>query len=125
MKYHNYNCFCVYMHCNPETGEVFYIGKGCPARAYTVFPRRAEHQKFLMSLLEKGHSIWDIVKIYKKDLSNGNALLIEKELIVKNREGENQLFNIIHAKEPQPPPEKKERPKRYKRHRKYKNRCWN
>lgn len=122
MRLSNYNCFCVYLHQNPKTEEVFYIGKGFPSRAYEINTRKGAHTKVLKSLLDEGYSIWDIVKIHKSDMSNRDALDLEKSLIIAHRNKNSPLVNITHNVEPRKP---KPRPKKYQRHRKYKSRCWN
>ena len=125
MNFTDYSCFCVYMHQNPETKEIFYIGKGTPSRAYEIKARQLEHVQIIETLLKKGYSIWDIVKIYKKDMLNEDALKLERMLIIGHSCKKSPLVNkqcfggIRRIKK------KKPRPKTYKRHRKYKSRCWN
>lgn len=72
--------FCVYLHRRPDNNEVFYVGQGTEARAYS----RKRKMKAWNDLLEQ---IGDfIVEIVEKDLDKKEALRLEIEYIEKYRE---------------------------------------
>lgn len=74
------NVYYVYKHIDPRTQEVVYIGKGRGGRAWDVTRSRAEykeHQEWMTSLMEKGHTPDEWVVIVTKGLSEKEALLEE------------------------------------------------
>jgi excinuclease UvrABC nuclease subunit len=79
MKYY------VYQHVNPETGEILYIGKGSYERAWMCrgSNRNPEYTKYLNQFLDTGYTMFDIVTILHKGLTNKKAEELETELIQK------------------------------------------
>ncbi len=83
----------VYLHRNPRTLEIKYVGAGSSGRAWAYGwsskggPRRGnrteEHQEWLSSLFESGYTMGDIVVIIAQGLSHPDALTIEREEIQK------------------------------------------
>jgi len=79
MKYY------VYQHADPETGEILYIGKGSYERAWLCrgSNRNPEYSKYLNTFLDNGYTLFDIVTILHKGLTNSEAENLESELIQK------------------------------------------
>ena len=76
--------YYVYKHIDPITNEVVYIGKGCNGRAWDVTRCRnthKEHQDWMLSLSNMGFIPIDWVIIIHKNLEEGQALELEKQLI--------------------------------------------
>ena len=68
------NKFYVYLHTRNDTGEVFYVGKGCGKRAWWKNGRN-KHWHFIVN--KAGYD----VHIYEGNLSEHDAFNIEKERI--------------------------------------------
>lgn len=110
--------FYVYFYINPIDNKPFYVGKGKNDRAFLF--EKHNHNKSLVSYLKKltnkGYNKSNIVLIYKNNLTEKEALNIEKELIFKfgkKCEG-GILFNIIDGGS-QPPSQKNKKYKRSKK----------
>lgn len=92
----------VYLHRDPKTHEVRYVGAGSKGRAWACGstscsgPRRGnrtkEHQAWLDSLFNAGYTMSNIVVIIAQGLQAAEAREIEKEEILQY--GTLQLFNI-------------------------------
>jgi hypothetical protein len=68
--------YYVYLHTDPKTGEVVYVGKGVGGRAWDVTRCRREHkehQQWMLSLMEEGYLPTDWVSIYKKNMTEEEA----------------------------------------------------
>lgn len=84
----------VYLHRDPQTGEVRYVGAGSKGRAWACGwsarggPRRGnrtkEHQRWLQNLFAAGYTMANIVVIVKQGLPRSGALGIEKKEIEKH-----------------------------------------
>lgn len=74
--------YYVYLWKNPETNNIFYVGKGKGKRAWNSHANYRSGYK-LKSLLSRGHNINSIVLIYRKNLTEKTALKIEDSLIKK------------------------------------------
>lgn len=70
------NTFYTYRHIRPDTGEVFYIGKGYKNRAYDDNNRN----KFWKHIVYKNNGSY-IIEIITKDLTEEDAILHEIYLI--------------------------------------------
>ena len=70
--------YCVYAHLNPETDEIFYIGKGTHKRAYNLLNRSSSWKKEVSEFQDKVE-----VRILKENLTSNEALDLENELIEK------------------------------------------
>jgi len=79
MKYY------VYQHADPETGEILYIGKGSYERAWLCRGnnRDPKYTKYLNQFLDNGYTLFDIVTILHKGLTNKEAEELETKLIQK------------------------------------------
>ena len=76
------NIYYVYHHVDPITSEIVYVGKGCHGRAWDVTRCRnthKEHQDWMKELCVLGYIPTDWVKIEHKNLSENEALRLEKE----------------------------------------------
>jgi hypothetical protein len=71
------NKYYVYLHKNPTTNEIFYVGKGCGQRAY-VKSRRGKHYS---SYVKKYGN--PVVEIVKDNLTSNAAIEMERDLIAK------------------------------------------
>ena len=86
--------YYTYVHFDPITSEIMYVGKGTRHRAWTFTKntsggRALDHFEYLCSLESLGYTPDDWVKIVDKGLSSTEALEKEMELISKHR----PLFN--------------------------------
>ncbi len=72
------NEFYVYIHLNPETNEVFYIGKGKGNRAYSKSSRNEYWNNYISKTGENFKTL-----IVKNNLSELEALELEKKIIQK------------------------------------------
>lgn len=85
MKYY------VYLHVDPDSGKVVYVGKGTAGRAWscgssTAVPgkrgnRTKEHNEWISQLLARGFTPADFVKIHRQALSEREARHIEATLL--------------------------------------------
>lgn len=71
------NKYYVYLHKNPTTNEIFYVGKGCGRRAY-IKSRRGKHYS---SYVKKYGN--PVVEIVKNNLTSNEAIEMERDLIAK------------------------------------------
>ena len=74
--------FYVYLHVDPSTNEVVYVGKGTNGRAWDVTRCRtenSEHQDWMLELCSIGHTPDEWVVILEKGLSEVAAFKLEKE----------------------------------------------
>ena len=73
----------VYLHVDPETQEVVYVGMGTVSRAWDVKTREVKdnHYQWLQGLLKKGYVPSEWVSIEYKQLSREDAYNKELELI--------------------------------------------
>jgi hypothetical protein len=72
--------YYVYLHKNPETDEIVYVGKGCHGRAWVVTRGKKtskNHQDWMKSMGEKGFIPCDWVVILQKNLTEHDAFKIE------------------------------------------------
>lgn len=79
--------FYVYLHVDPRTNEVVYVGKGKYGRAWDVTRCRSlnkEHQEWMKELSSYGFVPSDWVIIYNKGMSEEAAFLLEKEYLHTN-----------------------------------------
>ena len=93
-----------YLHKDPETQEVRYVGAGSKGRAWACGwrggdkerrgNRSEEHQDWLNTLFDKGYTLADIVEINEKSLTREQSFEIERTLITKY--GYDRLFNLPH-----------------------------
>jgi hypothetical protein len=93
------NIFYVYEHIRPDTGEVFYVGKGSErTRRASNFSLRGEHWKRVHAKLERrGLSI--VVKFVAKGLSENEALALEVDHIAQLRAMNMPLTNKTNGGE--------------------------
>jgi hypothetical protein len=71
------NHYYVYEWFRPDVNECFYVGKGCGKRAYSFQSRNYIFMKILEELHDK--KLCPEVRIYKANLTNKDALRIERE----------------------------------------------
>jgi hypothetical protein len=81
------NRFYAYLHRDPETREVVYVGKGTGGRAWDVSRNRnghPDHQEWMYSLIAKGYIPSDWVTILLKNLTEEQAFNEEKRFLHEN-----------------------------------------
>ena len=81
------NNFYVYIHVDPRTEEVVYVGKGKHGRAWDVTRCRGqhrEHQLWMLELTSLGFLPTDWAKIIAKNLEESAAYTKEKEYLHNN-----------------------------------------
>ena len=93
--------FYVYLHVDPDSGKVVYVGKGTAGRAWscgssTAVPgkrgnRTKEHNAWISQLLARGYTPADFVRIKWQALDEPTARRIEAELLEKH--SSEALFN--------------------------------
>lgn len=87
--------YYVYLHVDPETNQIQYVGKGSGARAWSLVGRSQEHIDWLTSMTNQGVSPDEFVIVVHSGLSEDRALQKEKQIIAKlNQE---ILFNLGHG----------------------------
>ena len=90
------NTHYVYIHVDPRTDEVKYVGMGKRHRAWTCGSasnsRHPEHGKWMDTLLEEGYVPSDWTEIVQSRMTRESALFLEKSLIQLH--GYSALFNI-------------------------------
>ena len=77
----------VYLHHDPTTGQIVYVGKGIYGRAWDVTRSRAynkEHREWMKGLSKLGFTPNQWVTIHKKNLTEEEAFKIEKEYLHNN-----------------------------------------
>lgn len=86
--------YYVYSWVNPDTNTPFYIGKGTDTRA-TNFHQSSRCENKRQKLFNKGYTNKQIVNIIQKNLTEKEALILEKQLIeqYKRIEDGGTLFN--------------------------------
>ncbi len=99
------HCY-VYLHRDPLTKEIKYVGKGTGGRAWACTwsqiggPRRGnrseDHQNWLSSLFDSGFTMGDIAEIIAQGLTNEHAQIIEKKELEKY--DKKNLFNLYTIK---------------------------
>jgi hypothetical protein len=71
--------YYVYFHRERDTGDVFYVGKGCGRRAWDQTSRHIQWQKKVATL----GANWEVV-IVKDNLSELEAFELERDLVAKH-----------------------------------------
>lgn len=101
------NDYLVYLHRNPTTGTVFYVGEGRSGRPWEASSRSADHQRTLDGLFASGFNMSHVVEVFRSRLTKDEAVDIEAELI--------ELFdlrtlqNIANGRKPKKAAKKKVR----------------
>lgn len=78
------NKYYVYLHIDPPTKEVVYVGKGVHGRAWDVTRSRTEnkeHQDWMLALCNAGYLPSDWVVIHLKNLTESVAFTSEREYL--------------------------------------------
>lgn len=99
--------FYVYIHKDPTTEDIKYIGMGSGQRAWMIRNsnttnasryghRSKEHFEWFKNLEAVGYTLDQIVVIVKKQLSKQEALSLEKEMLSQSKNS--LLFNACHGK---------------------------
>ena len=83
------NSFHVYQHIRPDTGQVFYVGKGKGRRA---FDRGARRGQFWHRIVKKAGGV--VVEIVADGLTENEAFLLEKQNIAAFRKQGLRLCNL-------------------------------
>lgn len=81
------NNFYVYIHFDPQTKEIVYVGKGKYGRAWDVTRARKEspeHQEWMMLQSELGYLPTDWVQIEGRNLTESEAFQLEKKTLHRN-----------------------------------------
>lgn len=79
--------FYVYLHTDPDTKEVVYVGKGRNGRAWDVTRSRNQHHKhqaWMKELCNKGYLPCDWVTILHRSLTEEQAFAMEKDYLHTN-----------------------------------------
>lgn len=83
----------VYLHRDPETHEVRYVGAGSGGRAWTCDSHRSpEHRRWLTLQFNFGYTMGDIVEVVAQGLCTSDARAMEIELVQEQDPA--HLFNI-------------------------------
>ena len=91
------NTYYVYIHIDPVTNLVRYVGKGTGNRAYSMFGRSAYHKKWIDRLTKQGLSF--TVEIIEKELPEQQALELEVLWIAAYRHAGMPLTNLTNGGE--------------------------
>lgn len=78
------NKYYVYLHRDPDTKAVVYVGKGCGGRAWDVSRNRGghpDHMEWMNTLMQDGYLPMDWVTILHKNLPEEVAFSLEKEYL--------------------------------------------
>lgn len=78
------NVYYVYLHTDPSTKEVVYVGKGTGGRAWDVTRARGghrEHQAWMQRLMVEGYIPSDWVTVLGKSLTQEQAFSLEKQYL--------------------------------------------
>lgn len=96
------NRYYVYTLVDPNTKEIFYVGKGSGGRAWvTKGTRQPELDLKYRSLINLGYTPDQFVVIVKRNLGNEEALALEKELIAKYPNTLNSPFDWAQSLTPE------------------------
>lgn len=79
----NPSIYYVYTHRHPDTGEVFYVGRGSKDRAWNCNRREPRHKDLLNDLYLAGYLMSDIAHIEACNLSQQESRDIEFDLILQ------------------------------------------
>jgi hypothetical protein len=100
--------YYVYIHFDPRTNEILYIGMGQGSRAYALktsktnnihyIHRSQEHSNHLEELMILGWLPHEWIKFPKRNLPKYEALKIEKELIKNLKPKYNRKYGIKSLK---------------------------
>lgn len=74
----------VYTHTNPNTGEIFYVGRGQKGRAWSCEGgknRSVEHYTYMFNLMLDGFIPTDWVEIVGRNLTIDEATVLEQQLV--------------------------------------------
>ncbi len=88
----------LYLHVDPKTQSVVYIGKGTGGRAWDcAYTSRGnkQHQAWMVSLLEQGYTPADFVAVLEQNLNEIEAQTRERELIEQHLKSGSPLFNLM------------------------------
>jgi LysM repeat protein len=88
------NPFYVYLHTDPVTREIVYVGKGSGNRAWTIAKgqRSDAHCEWYYEYEKKGYTMDELVTIYSKSLTSEEAKELENKCI--------RDFNPVFNKKP-------------------------
>lgn len=89
--------FYVYEHIRPDTGDVFYVGKGKGRRANDFRNRGPHHKNITAKLRKLGLSVE--IRIIAANLTEANAFVLERECIAFWREFGSALINYTDGGE--------------------------
>jgi hypothetical protein len=91
------NIFYVYLHIDPRSNQVRYVGKGKENRAFTLTHRSARHKNWINKLKSLG--LIPIIQIIENNLSEEEAFSKEKYLIAEYRSRNVDLTNLTDGGE--------------------------
>jgi hypothetical protein len=83
--------FYVYEHIRPDTGQVFYVGKGFGKRAWKMSQRTTHHRRITAKLLRNGLCVQ--VELISQNLPEESAFTLEKMRIAMWRAAGVSLVN--------------------------------
>ena len=87
------NRFYIYQHTRADTGEVFYIGKGCGSRAWKLFKSGKRSEKWKRTANKYGVN----VSIVIGGLTNDAAIRVEAQLINSIGRRDNKSGPLING----------------------------
>lgn len=87
------NLYYVYLHIDPNTKQVVYIGKGTKDRAWQFHNRKDDHKSWALSLIQNG--LEPIVKLIHVFKNEEDAYIREEMLISFFRSINIELFNVM------------------------------
>jgi len=91
------NKFYAYKHIRPDTGKVFYVGKGHGPRAWDFAARNNHHKNIVAKLRRNGME--PIVHIVRDNMSERCAFVLERILIAIYKEEGAKLANLSNGGE--------------------------
>jgi hypothetical protein len=75
------NDYLVYLHRDPTSGTVFYVGEGRSGRPWEASSRSPEHQKSLETLFSLGFNMAHITEVHRSRMTKDEAVDLEGDLI--------------------------------------------
>lgn len=87
--------YCVYVHKDPETLDVVYVGKGTLHRPFQITHRGYDHHVWLLEKLEQ-FEIQEIVEIKGGNMTEAEALIVEAHEIKCCLRHGCSLYNVAH-----------------------------
>jgi len=91
------NRYYVYEHIRPDTGKVFYVGKGCGNRAFSPHGRNPHHANIVAKLIRVGLKLE--IRFVMRDMYEEDAFILERIRIDHHRHMDTELTNLTDGGE--------------------------